>query len=44
MPLNKMIQDSKGSIDPYDGAAELWWDTIDDFMAAISNSDGVEAG
>jgi uncharacterized protein (TIGR02118 family) len=44
IPLNKMIKDSRGSIDAYDGAAELWWDSIDDFMAVISNPDGVEAG
>ena len=44
MPLNKIIQDSRGSIDPYDGAAELWWNSIDDLVAATSSPEGAEAG
>ncbi len=44
IPLNKIMQDSRGSLDAYDGAAELWWDSIDDFVAAISNPNGAEAG
>ena len=43
-PLNKMIQDSRDSLDAYDGVAELWWDSMDEFMAANSTPDGIEAG
>jgi uncharacterized protein (TIGR02118 family) len=44
IPLNKITQDSRGLLDAYDGAAELWWDSMDDLMAANSTPDGVEAG
>ena len=44
MPLNKMFQDSRNSLDAYDGVAELWWDSIDDLMAAIASPDGSDAG
>ena len=44
MPLNKMFQDSRHSLDAYDGVAELWWDSIDDLMAATASPDGAEAG
>jgi uncharacterized protein (TIGR02118 family) len=44
IPLNKMIRDSRGAIEAYDGVAELWWDSIDDFVAATSTPDGADAG
>ena len=33
-----------GSVTPYDGVAELWWDSIEEVIAAGSTSEGLEAG
>ena len=44
MPLNKMFQKSRHTLDAYDGVAELWWDSIDDLMAAGITSEGADAG
>ena len=33
-----------GSVTPYDGVAELWWDSIDEVIAAGSTSEGLAAG
>jgi uncharacterized protein (TIGR02118 family) len=35
---------ARGSeIDAYDGQAELWWDSLDDIVAAVSTPDGQQA-
>ena len=44
MPLNKIFQDSRHTLDAYDGVAELWWDSIDDLMASGATPEGVNAG
>ena len=44
MPLNKMFQDSRHTLDAFDGVAELWWDSIDDLMAAGTTPEGADAG
>jgi uncharacterized protein (TIGR02118 family) len=44
LPLNKMFQNSRHTLDAYDGVAEIWWDSIDDLMAAGETPEGVDAG
>ena len=44
MPLNKMFQKSRHTLDAFDGVAELWWDSIDDLMAAGATPEGADAG
>ena len=41
--FNKAIRDSRGSAEPFDGAAELWWESIDDMVAAANDPDGGKA-
>lgn len=43
MPLNKTIQENRDSIDPFDGAAELWWDSIEDLAAGSMSPEGARA-
>lgn len=38
-----MLQASRGSAEPYDGIAEVWWDSRDDFDAGVSTPQGLEA-
>ena len=33
-----------GQIDPFDGVAELWWDSVEDLREAISTPEGQIAG
>jgi uncharacterized protein (TIGR02118 family) len=33
-----------GSVTPYDGVAELWWDSVAEVIAAGSTSEGLAAG
>ncbi len=40
--VNDLLRASKGTVAPYDGIAELWWESWDDFAAAAS-PEGVEA-
>ena len=41
---NAALAAGRGSPDPYDGVAELWWDSLEDLQAATSSPEGVEAG
>ena len=44
-PLDEPLSASRGG-EPgaYDGVAELWWDSLDDLIAAWSTEEGVAAG
>jgi uncharacterized protein (TIGR02118 family) len=42
--LNEILRTSRGGPVPYDGVAELWWDSLDDLTAAISSPEGSAAG
>lgn len=36
--------EARGSdIEPYDGVAELWWDSIEDILAAVATKEGLDA-
>lgn len=42
-PLNAYAQQPRGTKPPYDGITELWWDSQDDLVAALSTPAGQEA-
>jgi uncharacterized protein (TIGR02118 family) len=39
-PLNAILQESRATPGEYDGIAELWWDSVDDVVAATSTEAG----
>ena len=41
-PLNDSIQDSRGMLPAYDGVAEVWFDSEQDLMDAMSSPEGQE--
>ena len=43
-PANEMLQLSRGGPEGYDGVAELWWDSLDDLVAASTTPEGIAAG
>lgn len=43
-PLNDLLRASRHALEPFDGAAELWWDDLDALTAASSTPEGVAAG
>jgi len=43
-PANEMLQAGRGGPEGYDGVAELWWDSLDDLVAASSTPAGLAAG
>ena len=42
--LSPTIEVRGGQIDTYDGVAELWWDSVEDLIDAISSAEGRAAG
>ena len=42
-PLNEILRQSRGLTEPFDGAAELWWDSINDLMAGTTSPDSAKA-
>jgi uncharacterized protein (TIGR02118 family) len=43
-PLNDALRGGRGAEAPYDGVAELWWDSRADFEAATTSDAGRAAG
>ena len=43
-PLNASLRRGRGAPEPYDGVAELWWDSLEDLAAAGATPEGREAG
>jgi len=39
-PLNENIRKSRGMLEAYDGVAEIWWRSEEDFIAAINSTEG----
>ena len=35
-PLNAVLRENRGGEEPYDGVAELWWDSRQDLEAALA--------
>lgn len=43
-PLDDALHESRGAaVEPYDGVAELWWDSVEDLAAAMSTPEGAQA-
>jgi uncharacterized protein (TIGR02118 family) len=42
-PINDALRQSRGGTQPYDGVAELWWDSLEDLAAAISSPEAQRA-
>ncbi len=42
--LNPALRASRGAPEPYDGIAELWWESRDDLEAALTTAEGRAAG
>jgi uncharacterized protein (TIGR02118 family) len=41
--LNAILRETRGAPDPYDGIAELWWDSPDDLLIAVDSPEGRQA-
>ena len=42
--LSPALDSRGGPTDPFDGVAELWWDSADDLFEAMSTTEGLAAG
>jgi uncharacterized protein (TIGR02118 family) len=42
-PFNEVLQSTRGTMEPYDGVVELWWDNIEDLEAAFTTQEGADA-
>jgi uncharacterized protein (TIGR02118 family) len=42
--VNDALRASRGGPEPFDGVAELWWDSIDDLRQGAGSEEGREAG
>jgi uncharacterized protein (TIGR02118 family) len=42
-PANDAMRASRDTADPYDGVAELWWDSLEAVAAATSSPEGRQA-
>ena len=41
--LNAQLAAGRGTVEAFDGVAELWWDSLDDLLAALGSEDGQRA-
>ncbi|OPZ59138.1 MAG: EthD protein [Deltaproteobacteria bacterium ADurb.Bin510] len=39
-PLNENLMQSRGTLEAYDGVGEIWWQSEEDFLAAVSSPEG----
>jgi uncharacterized protein (TIGR02118 family) len=42
--VNDAMRASREAADPYDGTAELWWESVEAMVAATSSPEGRKAG
>lgn len=42
-PLNAQFVASRSMSEPFDGITEVWWDSLEDLVAASSTPEGAEA-
>ena len=43
-PANEAMRRSRDAGEPFDGVAELWWDSIEDMASASASPEGRDAG
>jgi uncharacterized protein (TIGR02118 family) len=41
--VNAQLAAARGTVQAFDGVAELWWDSLDDLLAAFGSEDGQRA-
>jgi uncharacterized protein (TIGR02118 family) len=41
--LNAQLAAGRGTVEAFDGVAELWWDSLEDLLAALGGEDGQRA-
>jgi uncharacterized protein (TIGR02118 family) len=41
--LNTQLAAARGTGEAFDGVAELWWDSLEDMIAALGSEEGVHA-
>ena len=39
-PMNEALRGGRGGPEPYDGVAELWWDSVEDMQEAMGSPAG----
>ncbi len=42
--INDALRESRDALEAYDGVAELWWESVEDFAAATASPEGRKAG
>jgi len=42
-PMNDALRESRGTLEAFDGVAELWWDSTEDLVTGSSSPEGREA-
>lgn len=43
-PLNEMLRESRGMLQEFDGVAEVWFESEDEMVAAMSSEEGQKLG
>lgn len=43
-PVNEALRSGRGGPEPFDGVAELWWDSPEDLAAVMATPEGQQAG
>jgi uncharacterized protein (TIGR02118 family) len=41
--MNAALAESRGTAEPYDGIAEIWWDSLEALVATTSSEEGRQA-
>ncbi len=42
--INDALRESRDALEAYDGVAELWWESVEDFATATASPEGRKAG
>ncbi len=42
--INEALRESRDALEGYDGVAELWWESVEDFATATASPEGRKAG
>lgn len=42
-PINDALRESRATLEPYDGVAELWWDSPEEMAAGTASPEGQKA-
>ncbi len=42
--INDALRQNRGALEAYDGVAELWWESVEEFVTAAASPEGRKAG